>query len=230
MHENPDPTNAPFPPASNGTLPAVTRRTRTPHPRTAVRRLEIVLAATEVFATRGFRYASLEEIAERVGMTRAGVLHHFGSKDQLLTEVLAHRDQSDVAELDDHRAPTGMDFLGHLVRTAEANQRRPGIVQSYAVLSAEAVTDDHPAQEWFRRRYEGLRRMVRDALAEAAPTAPESEVAAATAAIIAMMDGLQVQWLLDKRAVDMPATVQLVIAAILESWGARLPARDSTNL
>ena len=56
--------------------------------------------------------------------------------------------------------------------------------------------------------------------APAASTRPsDAEVKQAASAIIAVMDGLQVQWLLDPGAVEMPATVALVIDAILARWG-----------
>jgi AcrR family transcriptional regulator len=174
-----------------------------------------------VFAARGYRNASLIEIADRVGITHAGVLHHFGSKEQLLVEVLEYRDRSDVRDLEGHQAPTGLDLLRHLVRTAAANEQRSGIVQSYSVMSAEAVTEGHPAQEWFRSRYAGLRQMISDAIREAVgphSQPPEAEIAAATAAVIGMMDGLQVQWLLDPETIDMPSSVQLVIDALLARW------------
>lgn len=199
-------------------------RARRPQARTAARRQQILEAATAVFAARGFQNASLVEIADRAGMTHAGVLHHFGSKEQLLVEVLAYRDQSDVEDLEGHHAPTGLELLRHLVRTAATNEQRPGIVQSYSLLSAEAVVADHPAHEWFRSRYAGLREMVEEAITEglgpeAAPSEPE--LAAATAAIIAMMDGLQIQWLLEPAAIDMPRSIQVVIDALLDRWRGR---------
>ena len=36
---------------------------------------------------------------------------------------------------------------------------------------------------------------------------------------VAVMDGLQVQWLLDPAAVDMPRTVRAMIDALLAGWG-----------
>ena len=204
---------------TEGTRAAKAKR---PYARTQRRREEIVKAASQIFATRGYRGSSVVEIADAVGMTHAGVLHHFGSKDQLLIEVLADRDQSDVDQLEGHHAPAGKAFLRHLIKTAQLNSTRPGIVQAYAALSGESITDDHPARPWFESRYEGLRAMLRAALVESlgeseAPT--DNEVDAATAAIIAAMDGLQLQWLLSPDAIDMPAAVRLVIESILGRWG-----------
>lgn len=45
------------------------------------RRQEILDVALRTFATRGFHNASLAEIAAEVGMTAAGILHHFKTKD-----------------------------------------------------------------------------------------------------------------------------------------------------
>ncbi|MFC8535871.1 TetR/AcrR family transcriptional regulator [Streptomyces sp. NPDC057249] len=174
--------------------------------------------AMDTFAARGYNNASLAEIADRVGLTQAGVLHYFRSKALLLTSVLELRDQSDIEQLGPDR-PQGLAFLRHLVDTALRNAEREGIVRLYTVLSAESVTDDHPAQEYFRDRYDGLRGFVADALREACglPDDGSDEVEHAANALIAVMDGLQVQWLLAPGAVDMAASTDLVVDALLRT-------------
>ncbi|MGH8882753.1 MAG: TetR/AcrR family transcriptional regulator, partial [Stackebrandtia sp.] len=94
--------------------------------RTALRRRQILRAATEIFGTRGYRNGSLSEIAEQVGITHAGILHHFGSKNQLLLEVLDYRDEVDVEDLEGQHPPEGMALFRHLVATARYNTDRPG--------------------------------------------------------------------------------------------------------
>ena len=193
-------------------------RAQRPRAATAERRDEILRAAMETFAARGFHQGSLADVAERVGMTHAGVLHHFGSKDRLLLEVLEYRDRSDVEDLEGRHMPGGLDLFRHLVRTARLNAERPGIVQTFAVLSAEAVTDDHPAQDWFRERYASLRGMVTEALTQvcASDDPPQpADLDAAAASVLAVIDGLQVQWLLDPGAVDLAQATAFAIDAIL---------------
>ncbi|SCK44077.1 transcriptional regulator, TetR family [Streptomyces sp. LamerLS-316] len=180
---------------------------------------EILGIAMETFAARGYGKASLAEIADRAGLTQAGVLHYFHSKANLLTEVLDLRDATDIADLGPER-PRGLAFLRHLVDTARRNAEREGIIRLYTVLSAESVTDDHPAQSYFRNRYAGLRDLVAEALTEACArgeTSEDLDVRGAASAIVAVMDGLQVQWLLDPGAVDMAASTDRVIEALLES-------------
>ena len=175
------------------------------------RREQILRTAADAFATQGFHNTSLADIAAMLNITPAGVLHHFGSKTDLLTAVLELRDDAEPP-------PVGDRMLDHLIATVERNAERPGTTQLYAVLSAESATADHPAQEWFRDRYTVLRRRIATAiLARLGPEfGDRSRVENSAAAVVAVMDGLQVQWLLDPESVDMPAVTELVIDALVD--------------
>jgi len=50
----------------------------------------ILDAATEVFGTRGYAAASIDEIAGAAGVSKALIYEHFGSKKALQDELLAH--------------------------------------------------------------------------------------------------------------------------------------------
>lgn len=188
-----------------------------PRASTLERRQAILRAALGVFGTRGYNAGALAEIAEQAGMTHAGVLHHFGSKEALLVAVLRYRDDADLEGVPEPELPYGEDFLRHLVHTAEVNMTRPGVVQAYSVLSAESVTEGHPAQTYFIGRMVGLRERISDAVRETVgPDVSEQRVQDAAASLIAVMDGLQVQWLLDPTAIDMPRTLRFVIDALVD--------------
>jgi len=196
------------------------RRQPRSRPETLIRRREILDASVDIFGAKGFTGGTLQEIADQVGMTHAGILHHFGSKDQLLLEVLVHRDETDVAHLEGQHIPDGLALFRHLVKTAFLNAERAGIVQAYAVLSAESVTDDHPGREFFQDRYRNLRAEVTQAFqvvcAERGIDNAQN-VADASAAILAVMDGMQVQWLLEPTAVDLGRASEFAIEAIVAS-------------
>lgn len=118
--------------------------------RSEERRAEIVRAALEVIAERGYRGASLSAVAERVGLTQQGLLHHFPTKEALLVAVLKERDQWDAVPNTQWR----VDLLTSLV---EYNAMRPGIIQTFSALLGESVTEGHPAREFFTQRYAAVR-------------------------------------------------------------------------
>ena len=100
------------------------------------------------------------------------------------------------------------------------NATRPGIVQVYTVLSAESVTEEHPAKEFFQERYRVLRGEVDEAFRELCAQEDVTDPVAidkASAAILAVMDGLQLQWLLDPTAIDLAAASEFGIQAIVNS-------------
>ncbi|GAB3615247.1 MULTISPECIES: TetR/AcrR family transcriptional regulator [Humibacter] len=195
---------------------------------TAARREAVLEAAMSVFGERGYNKAALTEVAERAGMTHAGVLHHFGSKERLLVAVLQYRDGDEVDGIAARAQVDGPAFVGHILDTVEANTERRGVVQAYAVLSAESVTEGHPAQEYFRGRIAALREKLMRVLREfAAHDVTDDELLRAANSLIAVMDGLQVQWLLDPDAVDMRATVEMVMNEIVDRLASGTPAPDA---
>ncbi|MCA5892169.1 TetR/AcrR family transcriptional regulator [Isoptericola sp. NEAU-Y5] len=207
-------------------------RPRRARPPRSERREEILGAATRVFGSKGYHAGSLVDVAEQVGITHAGVLHHFGSKDKLLWAVLEYRDRLDVEHLEGQHIPGGLDLFRHLVTTAGMNAERRGIVQAYSVLTGESVTDGHPAAAWVTERFAVLRREIADALIE---VAAEREVSIGhdralrvASTVIGVMDGLQVQWLLDPDAVDLATETAFAIEAILAAAlaGSEAPRLD----
>ena len=174
------------------------------------RRDAILAAANEVFATRGFRGASLATIAKRVGMSEPGLLHHFASKEELLLELLKLRDQHDDERIAEARAAHAH-VLDVVLELCRQNEERPGIVRLFTILAAESVDDDHPAHKWFLARYGDRRRQLADGLANAQREGTVDaglDPQAVASQILAMFDGLQLQWLLDPAAADMTAVFE----------------------
>ena len=73
-------------------LPRV-RKPRGEYAKTSAKRTAILDAALEVFAESGYRSGSLRDVAGKVGMSEAGLLHHFPNKSALLAAVLDRRDR-----------------------------------------------------------------------------------------------------------------------------------------
>src|SRR4051812_16469564 len=181
--------------------------TRGPYAKTPARRAQILEAAFELFAQHGYHGASLSSIADRVGLSRTALLHHFPTKEALLTAVLERRDQLEQERLRAlGRQPLGSLFAALLRHNAEA----PELIRLNAALAAEAIDADHPAHDYIHRRYDSPRALTASTLAalQAAGHITETvNVHSAAATIVAVMDGLQVQWL-HNRAVDMTGTLE----------------------
>ncbi|WP_171112169.1 MULTISPECIES: TetR/AcrR family transcriptional regulator [Streptomyces] len=180
--------------------------------RSEERRAEIVRAALEVIAERGYRGASLAAVAERVGLTQQGLLHYFPTKDALLVAVLKERDQWDAVPDTQWR----VDLLTSLV---EYNAMRPGIIQTFSALLGESVTEGHPARAYFTERYTRVRDSMAAVLrAEYGDRLPNGLTPERTAPLlVAVMDGLQYQWLLDPESVDMPGAFRDFLALLGEN-------------
>ena len=181
------------------------------------RRARIVAAALDVFAERGYKGASLAQIGERAGITQQAVLYHFRSKDQLLVAALEERDRQDrqwwVETVDS--AAQDLDFLELCQRLVEHNSQRLERVRLFTVLAADSVIDGHPAQAFFRDRYARMREQLAGQLA--ALYERMGRRGPSVAVVIAVLDGLQLQWLLDPEGFDMVGEFRTFGAGLREA-------------
>lgn len=72
-----------------------------PRPPDEARRRELLDALVEAFAEGGIGARSLREVAEAVGTSHRMLLHHFGSRDELLVAVVEAVEARQVATLED---------------------------------------------------------------------------------------------------------------------------------
>ncbi|MGC5166783.1 TetR family transcriptional regulator [Luteimicrobium sp. DT211] len=208
-------------------MPTTTAAPATPRPGTRsggyakgrARRRQIIDAAIALYAEQGYRGTSLRDVAARAGLSHPGLLHHFPTMEALLLAVLEHRDAEDTERfaLAEHH---GVESLRRLVDLAAWNQARPGIVELFVVLSAEATAPDHPAHDYFVARYDLAVSSATEALTVARDRGELRDgvdPAVAGHRIIALMDGLQVQWLYRRDAVDMAAELRDAIDGLLRT-------------
>lgn len=92
------------------------RRTRRPKldQRTRVRD-----KAARIFAERGFHAASMQDIADAMGFTKASIYYYYKSKDDLLFDILTFADKEALVRIDIEPGP-GSDALAHVGRVVAA--------------------------------------------------------------------------------------------------------------
>jgi AcrR family transcriptional regulator len=181
------------------------------------RRVQILDEAMTLFGEAGYRSASLRELAARVGISHPGLLHYFATKEALLLAVLERRDELDASRLDEDD-DDGVALLRRVVKIVELNAGRRGVVELYAVLSAEAISRDHPAHDYFVARYVrtlGVTTRAYRLAQQRGELAEGIDPDTAGAQLVALMDGLQTQWLLDGGRTDMVGAVRAQISAQL---------------
>ena len=195
--------------------------------RTGIRRREqIVARAAEVFAEFGYAGGSIRTIAARVGIAPASLLQHFGSKEGLLEAVLEDWTRQTEAQ----RQPSELRGLAALesFRTLTTfHLEHRGLLELFLTMAVEASSPSHPAREFIRRRYaDGLarqRRYLREArdLGEVGPMTDE-QIEAEASMSYAILDGLELQWLLDAR-VDLVGLFDTYLDAAIIRWRAGRP-------
>jgi AcrR family transcriptional regulator len=185
-------------------------RARRSYAKSAAVRETIVDAALEVFAAEGYRSGSLRVVAGRAGMSEAGLIHHFPTKASLLRAVLERREEITAPFLPDVLTDPEAAVRGILELTRH-NAELPGRVELFATISSEAVATGHPAHDYIVERYAAKRRLLVAAfgqLADAGLLQDGIDPESAARWSVALTDGLQLQWLLDRDSVDMVAEVR----------------------
>ncbi|PPL20394.1 TetR/AcrR family transcriptional regulator [Microterricola pindariensis] len=188
-------------------------------PKGKKRRAQILREADLLFAEQGYLGASLHQLAERIGFTQSGLLHHFKSKEQLLFAVLEEHFTQDSERAGFEGTNRQSSVLESLRPLAEHNTANPMWTRFFCIMAAESLTVGHPAAEYMRNRYAMVRA---DWAAEVAlqmrqgRIRPDIDPVALATLLIAVSDGLQVQWLHDD-SVDLLAGIEL-LGRVLDPW------------
>ncbi|MET7926996.1 TetR/AcrR family transcriptional regulator [Streptomyces sp. NPDC005349] len=166
------------------------------------KREEILNTALDIVARVGYSRTTVRELAQAVGLSQAGLLHYFGTKEQLFIEILRRRDQVDEAAY----SPTAdaadgpPDLFGGVTSLVDHNSQVPGLVQFYSRFSSEATEESHPAHQYFRDRYATARAGCAAAIREqqeAGALPPSLDADRLAVLTFALIDGLQAQWMYD---------------------------------
>ena len=176
------------------------------------RRQEILDRAIEVFADKGAEGTSLRAIAEKIGVSHAALLHYFGSREELLVEVLREGERRH-SMYGRNEARVKDQVVGGMVRAAERNVTIPGFVSLYTSLLAGSLeADKQYSREFFSTRFARLRERLAELIRvgqEEGTIGRGVEPEAMAALVIAASDGLQTQWLLEP-TVDIAKSLELL--------------------
>jgi AcrR family transcriptional regulator len=175
----------------------------------------ILDAATAVFAESGYRGGSLNEVAQRAGYTRAGLLHHFPSKEAMLLALLDRRDERlHTFELTaDGDLGAQLEALPGVVASILEDRV---LIQLAHLLTAEASDPAHPARRWAAHR----QRTIRDNTVAAVERSiargelpADVDAAALAVVVLGAVEGAENQWLVDPD-VDPVAAARMLVRLV----------------
>jgi AcrR family transcriptional regulator len=185
------------------------------------RRQRILTVAERLLARNGWRTTSLAQIAKEAGVTPAGLLHHFESKEQLLNAVLDARDADDDAHAD-----RSGDLIAELGRVPERFERAPELVGTFTVLLVENIAPDAPLHDRMHKRYRDAVDIIADIIKRGQSEERyrrDFDAANKAVEILAFINGMETLWLLDP---SLPLTE--VFKGYVESLARELAPRSAT--
>jgi AcrR family transcriptional regulator len=159
------------------------------------RKQRILVAAQRLMKRYGYRGTTLGQIAQEAGVSSAGLLHHFESKEQLLHAALNARDAYDEA----NQSRSG-DLIEQIQGVADRFEKTPELIGLFAVLRMENIDPEAPLHDRFLARHriavdtvsEGIRRGQRKGLYRA-----DLDPVVKAVEIVAFINGIETSWLLD---------------------------------
>ena len=164
-------------PTSPQAAPARRRGPGRPRAGSEDKRARILNEAVVLFGEHGYAGTSLADIANAADISKAGLLHHFSSKDELFCKVLERRDREDALSIlvespagegDTVEAP--VDTIGNLdtldvagvsdldgnpwalleryIELLERNVAHRDLTAIYTATAVSVLDAEHPAHRW----------------------------------------------------------------------------------
>ncbi len=160
------------------------------------RKQRILEVAQRLVTRNGWRNTTLSQIANEAGVSAAGLLHHFESKEQLLHAVVDARDADDDAHAD-----RGGDLLEGIARAGERAERAPELVGTYSVLLVENLMPDAPLHDRLLARQQAAIHIVTELIKRGQDSGRyrnDFDPAIKAVQIVSLVNGLEISWLLDQ--------------------------------
>ena len=193
--------------------------TRTQAERRAATRAELLAAAEQRIAERGFSDASLADIAGAAGVSKGAIYHHFQSKDELLLALLEQRFEERIAAVARIAVAPGAEATQRLVDEIPVDRRWTLLFLEFVIRAAR---EDRFRVE-LRGRLDRLREHSArgiEAFLEREGIEPDLGAEELALAVAALGNGLAIEALIDPGRSTDPLYAS-VLALMLDGLRAR---------
>jgi AcrR family transcriptional regulator len=172
---------------------------------------DIVDAAHKLFGARGIKGTTLAAVGEQVGLTDAGVLHHFSSKQALVQAVLDRELEQQIGQVRELIELGGLTAIRRMSVWGSVVEQTPELAGLMVVLTAEGISADSPFHEYLVRRYENVHDLVVGLIRQGIDSGEIREDVDAdweASALVAYLDGIRLQWFLSGRQIALADAVE----------------------
>jgi AcrR family transcriptional regulator len=183
--------------------------------RAEMTRKNILVAASTLFARRGYHKTTITDIAQAIGLTSGAIFHHFPSKDALLEAVVVWLARG-ITTYSDYLKRThtgGLSVLeGVVAIMCDHFHRQPEATICLAALATEFAGSNHPMEATLKQVYGDFVGTFARVL-ESHPRV--SDPRAAAIAFVGAVQGIAIQGLLreNEHSIDQLANAFLTMFA-----------------
>ena len=212
-----------------------------------------------LFGEHGYAGTSLADIANAADISKAGLLHHFSSKDEHFAKVLERRDREDALSILVESPTSGEDvvdapvdtvgnvdtlevaatpdidvdpwsLLDRYIELLERNVAHRDLTAIYTATAVSVLDAAHPAHRWMANHLNGAVERF-EASFEAGKAAglvdPQMPSRLVARSLVALTDGLQLQWLCsttpqtaaaESLDTDLVAEIRLYVDCLRSQW------------
>ena len=246
-------------PTSPQAAPARRRGPGRPRAGSEDKRARILNEAVVLFGEHGYAGTSLADIANAADISKAGLLHHFSSKDELFAKVLERRDREDALSIlvespavEDNVVDVPVDTVGNVdtlevaaapdvdvdpwalldryIELLERNVAHRDLTAIYTATAVSVLDAAHPAHRWMAGHLNGAVERFESSF-EAGKAAglvdPQMPSRLVARSLVALTDGLQLQWLCsttpqtaaaESLDTDLVAEIRLYVDCLRSQW------------
>jgi AcrR family transcriptional regulator len=186
----------------------------------AQRAAQLLAAAQRVFSRQGFHAATVSDVAAEAGVSQGTVYHYFDSKEALLLAVFTQWEQENLrSEIEQALGaePTAARKLAMIAHAATAR-----VTSSLQLLEASVEFWSHmprnaEIKKGFRRMFEAMAVDVASVIQQGIDAGEFRPIDTKVTArlLIAVYDGLVLQWLADKKSIDWELCTNTLTTLIL---------------
>jgi AcrR family transcriptional regulator len=167
-------------------------------------RERLLEGALRCLQERGFARTTTRDIVAASGTNLGSIVYHYGTKERLLEEAMSEGfrrwTEAISAVADESTANPFEQMRAALGQARSAFDDQQGLYTAFLEAAAETGRSDE-LRGHMAAGYEHARRRVGQSIRHTMPDAPDDDIRTLASLMVAIVDGLMLQWLFDRDAV-----------------------------